>query len=58
MMRVSDSIARVAGDERDRSDLKFRTNWSEFRVVGLRELLIWMSEVGTILAAHCTGAQK
>ena len=56
MFRIA--LRGVAGDERDRSDLKFRTNWSEFRVVGLRELLIWMSEVGTILAAHCTGAQK
>ena len=56
MFRIA--LRRVAGDERDRSDIKFRTKSSEFRVVGIRELLIWMSEVGTILAAHCTGAQK
>ena len=56
MFRIA--LRGVAGDERDRSELKYRTNWSEFRVVGLRELLIWMSEVGTFRAAHCTGAQK
>ena len=50
------ALRRVAGDERDRSDVKFRTKWSEFRVVGLRELLMKISEVGTFRAAHCTGA--